>query len=239
MRITSTATSSVESKPIRVVIASVQKDGCRLLRNHLESETGIEVLAVATDSHSAFDLVRSHQPDVLLIELALTREYASRRSALGNADVTPGMIVVIESARIQSIVEAFGYGANGVVRLTDLPSAWRSGIQSILAGRPWVEDNSLALLLETARKFLGQTDSKTLPDFGLTLREVEIAGKIAAGYSNKEVGVKFSICERTVKHHLTNIFRKLGVSSRLELAVFVRDTIGTNAAGFLREESHR
>ena len=56
-----------------------------------------------------------------------------------------------------------------------------------------------------------------------TLREMEIAGRIAAGRSNKEVGQDFSICERTVKHHLTNIFRKVGVSSRLELAVLVRD----------------
>jgi DNA-binding CsgD family transcriptional regulator len=54
---------------------------------------------------------------------------------------------------------------------------------------------------------------------------MEIAGKIASGRSNKDVGREFSICERTVKHHLTNIFKKVGVSSRLELAVLLRDKV--------------
>jgi DNA-binding CsgD family transcriptional regulator len=81
----------------------------------------------------------------------------------------------------------------------------------------------VSLLLEAVRKLLGQPEVKSLPDFGLTLREMEIAGRIAAGRSNKEVGRDFSIRERTVKHHLTNIFRKVGVSSRLELAVLMQD----------------
>jgi hypothetical protein len=59
---------------------------------------------------------------------------------------------------------------------------------------------------------------------------MEIAGEIAAGRSNKDVSREFSICERTVKHHLTNIFKKLGVSSRLELAVLIREQITPNAA---------
>jgi DNA-binding CsgD family transcriptional regulator len=56
--------------------------------------------------------------------------------------------------------------------------------------------------------------------FGLTHREREIIAKITAGLSNKEVGQAFSISERTVKHHLTNIFNKVGVSNRLALALF-------------------
>jgi DNA-binding CsgD family transcriptional regulator len=57
-------------------------------------------------------------------------------------------------------------------------------------------------------------------DFALTRRELEIIAKITAGLSNKEVGHAFSISERTVKHHLTNIFNKIGVSNRLALALF-------------------
>ncbi|MGH8458667.1 MAG: response regulator transcription factor, partial [Nevskiales bacterium] len=56
--------------------------------------------------------------------------------------------------------------------------------------------------------------------FGLTPRELEIVGTIVAGYTNKDIAQKFSISEDTVKHHLTNIFDKLGVSTRLELALF-------------------
>jgi DNA-binding NarL/FixJ family response regulator len=56
--------------------------------------------------------------------------------------------------------------------------------------------------------------------FGLTRREAEILGTIVAGLSNKEIAQKFTLSEDTVKHHLTNIFDKVGVSSRLELALF-------------------
>ena len=56
--------------------------------------------------------------------------------------------------------------------------------------------------------------------YGLTKREFDIIGTIVSGYSNKDIAQKFTIAEDTVKHHLTNIFNKLGVSNRLELALF-------------------
>jgi DNA-binding NarL/FixJ family response regulator len=232
----STTDLSFGISPIRVLIASAHEKARSLLCSQIESEPGLEVSSVAADSDTAFDLVCSHQPDILLIDFALTSAYRARGAAAAGSDALPGLIVLIESVGLQNIVEAFERGAKGVVRLTALPSSWRSGIQSILAGLYWVEDDSIAILLKTARKFLGQTTSKTLPEFGLTLREIEIASKIAAGRSNKEVGLEFSICERTVKHHLTNIFRKVGVSSRLELAVLIRDAIENNPQALLSEE---
>jgi two-component system nitrate/nitrite response regulator NarL len=56
--------------------------------------------------------------------------------------------------------------------------------------------------------------------FGLTPRQLVIIANVVAGLSNKEMAQKMSISEDTVKHHLTNIYDKLGVSSRLELALF-------------------
>jgi DNA-binding CsgD family transcriptional regulator len=86
------------------------------------------------------------------------------------------------------------------------------------------------LLIDALRGFLVRTDALSFSGYGLTAREMEIASRISAGRSNKEVGQEFSICERTVKHHLTNIFRKVGVSSRLELAVFVRENASPRAS---------
>lgn len=67
----------------------------------------------------------------------------------------------------------------------------------------------------------GHSSPKVSIDYGLTPRELDVVAKVACSRSNKEIGQEFSISERTVKHHLTNIFVKLGVSSRLELAMFV------------------
>jgi two-component system nitrate/nitrite response regulator NarL len=216
--------------PIRIVIAAVQSSFRELLRRQLESEPRVQVVGDASDTRTAFTLTRRLKPDILLIECALNREFSmlcsSNRSNSGSA---AGIVAIIETPRIQDIVEAFELGARGVVLRASLPPLWRTGIQSVLAGQYWVEDKSVALLLGAVRDLLARPEAKSLPEFGLTLRETEIAGKIAAGRSNKDVGLEFSICERTVKHHLTNIFRKVGVSSRLELAVLVRDKIASQS----------
>jgi len=80
----------------------------------------------------------------------------------------------------------------------------------------------MAALLDAARELLVRLPTKAPPEFGMTLREMKIAAKIATKRANREVGREFSIRERTVKHHLTN---KVGVSSRPELAIFARDRI--------------
>jgi two-component system, NarL family, nitrate/nitrite response regulator NarL len=212
-----------DSSPVRIVIAAVQSSLRELLRKQLESETDFRVVGVASATPAILALIRRLKPDILLIECSLNRELSIHRTSESPAT---GIVVIIETPRIQDIVEAFELGARGVVLRASLPLAWKTGLRSVLAGQYWVEDKSVALLLEAVRNLLGRPQpAKSFPDFGLTLREMEIAGEIAAGRSNKDVSREFSICERTVKHHLTNIFRKVGVSSRLELAVLLRDTI--------------
>lgn len=210
-----------------MAIATVQPSFRQLLRRQLESEPRVEVVGDASDSLAAYSLTRRLRPDVLLIECALNREFAAHRS-YGRSSASgpsPAIVAILEKPRIQDIMESFELGARGVVMRASLPLRWRAGIQNILAGQYWVDDRSVLFLLETVRGFLLKTEVRPLLDFGLTVREMEIASRIAAGRSNKEVGHEFSICERTVKHHLTNIFRKAGVSSRLELAVLVRENI--------------
>jgi two-component system nitrate/nitrite response regulator NarL len=213
-----------DPSPVRIVVAAVQSSFRGILRAQLESEPHVQVVGDAYETRAALTLTQNLKPDILLIEFALNRELSMLSSSeRSDAASAAGIVVIIETPRIQDIVEAFELGARGVVLRSSLPLAWRTGFQNILAGQYWVEDKSVALLLEAVRKLLGRPEAKTLPDFGLTLREMEIAGRIAAGRSNKEVGKDFSICERTVKHHLTNIFKKVGVSSRLELAVLMQD----------------
>ena len=223
-----TVTLSSDPSPVRIVIAAAQSPFRELLRSQLESEPGVQVVGDAPDTRTACVLTRRLKPDILLIECALNREFSARCSLRQrNSRYAAGIVVIIEGPRIHHIVEAFELGAKGVVLRASLPLVWRTGIQRILAGQYWVEDTSVALLLGALRGFLVHPEINSLPGFGLTLREMEIARKIAVGRSNKDVGREFSICERTVKHHLTNIFKKVGVSSRLELAVIMRDKMAS------------
>jgi DNA-binding NarL/FixJ family response regulator len=93
-------------------------------------------------------------------------------------------------------------------------------IRSVMAGQFWVGRESVGDMVQYLRE---KTESQ-LPaggrSYGLTRREMEIVAAIVAGLTNKEIAKKFTLSEDTVKHHLTNIFNKVGVSSRLELALF-------------------
>jgi two-component system nitrate/nitrite response regulator NarL len=227
--------SVADSNPIRVVIAAEHSPFRNALRGQLEREPGIEVVGEAPDGRMARDLTRRLKPDILLIECALNREFAIDRS---NSGLDTSVVVLVATAEIQSIVEAFELGARGVVLKSSLPRAWGVGIQAVLAGQYWVGDESVPILLQAARQFLlVQPESGSMGEFGLTPRELEIAGKIAAGLSNREVGRQFLISERTVKHHLTNIFTKMGVSSRLELAVLVHDKNGSRPLALSKANS--
>src|SRR5207244_11718015 len=76
-------------------------------------------------------------------------------------------------------------------------------------------------LVEALRDLLPSSDEGDRQNhFGITRREMEVISAIVSGYTNKDIALKFSLSEQTVKHHLTNIFDKLGVSNRLELALF-------------------
>jgi len=101
---------------------------------------------------------------------------------------------------------------------------WSKSIRKVVGGEYWLGSESAAILIKALRALHPQNADGGRPQsFGLTRRELEIVERIARGRSNREVGLEFSICERTVKHHLTNIYNKLGVSSRLALALFARD----------------
>lgn len=210
------------SKPIRIVIADEQSSFCGILRRQLEREPGILVVGEACEVSATASLTQRLKPDILLIDHVLNRKLALKTERAASPVVT---VALVSTAEIRNVVEAFELGARGVVMKTTPAGEWRMIVQSVLAGQYWVENEGVAALLQAARELLVRSETKTSPEFGLTLRELEIAGKIVAGRSNKEVGREFSICERTVKHHLTNIFRKVGVSTRLELAVLMRDTM--------------
>jgi two-component system nitrate/nitrite response regulator NarL len=206
--------------PVRIVVAAAEDTFRASLRKQLEREARFQVVGEAPDSRVARRLISRLAPDLVVIECELNREFVADKS-----ESRPATIVLVASTDPQPIVEAFELGARGVVLKAVLPPEWGPGIERVVAGQYWFADESIPILLRAARQSLLQPETAQLHDFGLTPRETEIAQKIAAGRSNKELSKEFSIRERTVKHHLTNIFRKVGVSSRLELALRVRDSV--------------
>jgi DNA-binding NarL/FixJ family response regulator len=90
-----------------------------------------------------------------------------------------------------------------------------------MAGEYWVGRECVGDLIDSMRKRASEPAAEVLrPTFGLTSRELEIVATVVAGYPNIDIAQKFTISVKTVKHHLTNIFNKIGVANRLELALF-------------------
>jgi DNA-binding NarL/FixJ family response regulator len=93
-------------------------------------------------------------------------------------------------------------------------------IRAVMQGQYWLEGRPVQNLVQVLRDLAAQTTTPPRKTFGLTAREMEVVTLITEGCTNKDIAKSFGISEETVKRHLTNIFNKLGVGNRLELALF-------------------
>lgn len=215
-------TISPSSRPRQTVLLADDDPIVReVVRARLSAAHDFQVIGEAEDGRAALEQVERLRPDVLLLDLLMPnlpgiealQELSSKRSH--------GHTIIFSSAAgPQQIVQALQLGARGILSKNHIASL-ESALRAVLAGKYWVEDREVSdvgtLLHELSQK-LASTEPRR--NFGLTQREIEVIGLVTEGCSNREVASRLSITEDTVKRHLTNVFDKVGMSTRLELALF-------------------
>ncbi|GAB4356794.1 MAG: response regulator transcription factor [Bryobacter sp.] len=224
-------TSDGEKRKIRVVLADdhpIVRDG---LKKMLKLETDIEVVGEATDGREALEQVQMYEPDVLLLDLRMPNlDGLGALQTLQHINRKTRVIILTASEDKNEFVQAMKLGCSGIVLKQTAPELIVKSIRKVHEGEIWLDSHTTAAVM---RQFASHTESSSsghssLPSTGgksrerspLSAREREIVSLVAQGYKNKEMAEKMFISEQTVKNHLHNIFDKLGVSDRLELALY-------------------
>jgi DNA-binding NarL/FixJ family response regulator len=207
---------------VRILIADdhpIFRDGLKRL---LESERDFKVIGEACDGVEAVKMVRQLKPEILLLDLAMPRLPGLEALREMSTDATSVRVILLTAAAEKDqIVEALQLGARGVVLKDSATQILLKSIRAVMNGEYWVGRESVSNLVQYLRGLVGSsTNTARQRRYGLTPRELEIVSAVVAGYANKEIAEHFKISEDTVKHHLSNIFDKVGVSTRLELALF-------------------
>lgn len=205
---------------IRVVIAddhSIFREGlCRVL----EAERGFTVVGEAATEQQAFELVRYLRPDILLLGFEMPGQtIAEIFQQLSSISPSLRTILLTSSTEKPAVLNALLLGARGVVPKLSASVMLFKSIRSVMSGEIWVSRTTVADLIGMLRA-RSQAGRATSRNFDLTRRELEVIAAVVEGHFNKEIAQDFHISEDTVKHHLTRIFDKLGVSNRVELAMF-------------------
>lgn len=211
----------IQATNLRILIADDHTLFRRGVRMLLQSEPGFRVVGEASDGDEAVELARKLAPDILLLDVVMPgrggMEALRELAALENP---PNTLLVTDSLSKADTVKALRLGARGVLLKEETSAHLLESIHCVMAGQYWIERESIPDLVKVLRAIAPFDAATRSKDFGLTPRESQVILMVAEGYSNPDIAERCCICERTVKHHIGHIFDKLGVSNRLELALF-------------------
>ncbi len=206
--------------PIRVLIADDHPVVRIGVRNMLGAHSRFEVVGEAEDGPEAVTRTLEYGPDIVLLDVQMPNAAGFdvvREIALHAPKAH--IVLLTGSIPMDKLLEAFAAGARGIVLKNALTEQIAAAMLAVMGGRYWAEGKEVETLAEVQAGLRAQNKPEPAERFNLTRRELEVVGLIVKGYSNRDIAKEFNLSEETVKRHLSNTFEKMGISTRLELAI--------------------
>ena len=206
---------------ILIVLADDHPIFLRGLTDLFRPEKDITVLASCRTGEEALEAVRTHRPDVLVLDIRMPGldGFGVLRVLRGEKVPTRTVLLTAELEEHDAL-EVFRLGVRGVVLKEMAPQFLVQAVRKVHAGEPWLERQSFRRALD--RLLLQETGARQVAGL-LTSRELELVRLVAHGLRNRAIADRLCISEATVKDHLHNVYEKLNVDGRVALTVLVRE----------------
>lgn len=204
-----------EMTPIRIIIADDHMMVREGLKQLLELDGDIEVVGQASEGNTCLQLMKEMYPDIVLMDINMPNMNGLetlQKIRLTNKKQKVLMLTIHNE--VEYLLRAIELGANGYLLKDSESSVLRKAIFTVFHGNDYIEPTLAPELKERLKS--KSFSSKDL----LTKREVEVLKLVAEGLFNKEIADKLNISEKTVKNHISNIFKKISVSDRTQAAVY-------------------
>jgi DNA-binding NarL/FixJ family response regulator len=202
---------------IRVLVADDHAIVRHGLAQLFATTPDIELVAVAEDGEQAVKLTREHAPDIVLMDLSMPVLDGVAATAMIVESSAARVVVLTSFGDETRIIDALNAGAAGYLLKHTDPDALIDAVRAAHAGDAPLDPRAGRVLMDQRRR--------SQPAADLTKRELEVLRHVGQGLANKQIARRLGITERTVKAHLTSVFQRIGVTDRVQAALWVQHNL--------------
>lgn len=202
---------------IKVMLADdhvLMREGIKQL---LEFDGTIEVVEEASNGMECLDKLRSSKPDILLLDINMPKKNGIQvLEEIRKRKLNIKVLILTVHNEVEYLLKAVDIGVDGYLLKDSESAELKKAIIAVLNGESYIQHSLIPLL--NSRLIARDIDKDRIN--ALTKRELEVLIQVSNGMFNKEIATFLNISERTVKNHISNIFKKIDVSDRTQAAVF-------------------